>query len=645
MLDKSGRTLQAIKRKSTSKAAGGRLAVVIPNSSAARFEIQFFTAGTFNSARTLFRPYMLRPAFVLLCLLSGLSAGTAAETPLRVGITYCEDHSGDTEIVANFDRILSQALPGVPLDVRRFEVHELEEWVKADTIDLFLANSSLYRTLINEGVKDIATAASPLFPNPNLGDGSVWIVRADNERVKSPSDFSGLRLITKGPDAHIWYFAAAELLDQGLDPEKTFSSVEHVGHNTEAVMLGVLAGKADVGVLPVCYAEEWLEQHPEEKGKIRFVDVHTQSPCVLSTRLYPNWTVGITASMPPDKAHAVASALLTAPKDENGISWSIATRFDTADNTLRELKVGQYRYLREWTLKRIVREYGVLIGAAAALVFALMVYAFYARKLIAARSRQLAESLRSQAQYHEQYRSAQASYDAMRRMGVLTQVSNVLAHEIRQPLNAVELFSHGLLRRLRSKPPEPEEVAAVVEKMREQARYADSIVTRVREFTKQGPHRRTRDLRDVIESTASHFILCSRSVDRIEKRTESVIISADPFELELLLINLLNNGSEALRVSGRTDPVLTISCRKEDDCALLEVTDNGREISAEELEKIRKAFYTTTIEGTGVGLSIVTEIAESYGGTLTFTARKSGGLEVTVRLPITQTPAQTEKSP
>lgn len=582
---------------------------------------------------------MLRLLSLIICLTAAvcvcLPAATAEEpVHFKVAVTVCDDHSEDAAIVDNFLGHLRKAFPRGSFTVRRFEVHELEPWVKNGEVDIFLSNSGLYRTLINYGVKDIATATSPLFPNPNEGDGSVWIARSDRTDIASPGNFRGRVLSTKGPDAQIWYFAAVELAAAGMDPEKVFSSVRYVGHETSKVIDDVREGRADIGILPACFMEKYEKIHPEAKGVFKFVGLRSGYPCAVSTRLYPNWTVAITPSMPPNAARDITASLLNSGRDARGIGWSVATHFDLADRMLRTLRVGQYTYLRDWTVRRLLDKYGFLIGVASALLLALLVYALYARKLIARRSAQLTEVLRTQDEYRQQFESALASYEALRRMGILTQASNVLAHELRQPLNAIELFAHGLLRRLRDARAAAEDVIPVIEQIREQVAYADGIVSRVREFTRSGPKRRLCSLEKIVDTAASHFMLCSHSFDRLEKMTEPVEITADPFEIELLLVNLLNNGSEALEEARRTDPVLKIECRREGSSAVLAVSDNGRSLSEREVERIRSAFFTTRIKGTGVGLSIVKEITESYGGSLDFRARPEGGLQVTVRLPL-----------
>ncbi|PNQ76003.1 hypothetical protein BA950_09280 [Erythrobacter sp. SAORIC-644] len=93
-------------------------------------------------------------------------------------------------------------------------------------------------------------------------------------------------------------------------------------------------------------------------------------------------------------------------------------------------------------------------------------------------------------------------------------------------------------------------------------------------------------------------------------------------ELDSILFNLLTNSMKAFQRVSTAKPVIRISARKEGNFVLLRFEDNGHEIDKEHREKIFDAFYTTTEysadevagPGTGLGLKIVSDIAESYGG-------------------------------
>ena len=102
----------------------------------------------------------------------------------------------------------------------------------------------------------------------------------------------------------------------------------------------------------------------------------------------------------------------------------------------------------------------------------------------------------------------------------------------------------------------------------------------------------------------------------------------DAAQMQQVLFNLLKNAHEA----GDPDPVLSLH-ELPDRAVLIRVTDGGRGMSHEALEKALLPFFSTKRTGTGLGLPLCREVVESHGGTLGLRAREEGGLQVSIRLP------------
>jgi two-component system NtrC family sensor kinase len=111
-------------------------------------------------------------------------------------------------------------------------------------------------------------------------------------------------------------------------------------------------------------------------------------------------------------------------------------------------------------------------------------------------------------------------------------------------------------------------------------------------------------------------------------------IVTDPGQLQQVLVNLLNNSVYALhdRAAGQ----IRIASSRDRDCLALSVTDNGRGIPPEHLEKIFMPFFTTKPvgQGTGLGLSTVYGIVERLGGSIDVASEVDTGSVFTVRLPL-----------
>lgn len=112
-------------------------------------------------------------------------------------------------------------------------------------------------------------------------------------------------------------------------------------------------------------------------------------------------------------------------------------------------------------------------------------------------------------------------------------------------------------------------------------------------------------------------------------------IIADPRRLKEALLNLLANAVEATPAGG------TITARTRPGNgggAVIEVTDTGRGIRPEDLDRLGTSFFTTRDGGTGLGVVLATSVVAQHGGAIHYASRPGRGTTVTVKLPSTPTP-------
>ncbi len=108
---------------------------------------------------------------------------------------------------------------------------------------------------------------------------------------------------------------------------------------------------------------------------------------------------------------------------------------------------------------------------------------------------------------------------------------------------------------------------------------------------------------------------------------ETLEVAADPELLDQGLINLLRNAMEALRDGGH----ITLSAFQENGRVVIVVTDNGPGIAPDQREKVFVPFFTTKRQGSGVGLTLVRQIATVHGGTVSISDTDGGGTTVAMR--------------
>jgi two-component system NtrC family sensor kinase len=111
---------------------------------------------------------------------------------------------------------------------------------------------------------------------------------------------------------------------------------------------------------------------------------------------------------------------------------------------------------------------------------------------------------------------------------------------------------------------------------------------------------------------------------------------ADPYQLQQVFINLINNARDAL--AGQHKGALAIRTCRKDDAIVIEFEDNGPGIPEELINKIFDPFFTTkeTGKGTGLGLSMVYGIIKEHGGTISVESKPDKGAKFVVMLPITE---------
>ena len=475
--------------------------------------------------------------------LVGITEKDSANT-LRVGIMQSDGLLNRDEIVHDFVNIVKNSVAaGTNVTVRELSPPDLARAVELGQIDVFFANSVFYRSMIRYGVKDIATVHSEWTPNPNSADGAAIFVLREQNNINSLRDLEGKSVSvsrTASPDA--WYFALGAVQDIGANPDHFFGRIEQTYGKSISVIENVLSGKTTAGVIPACFLELYVLDRPQIFEEVKVLDYLKSSelPCTISTPLYPNWTVAVTPSCSMTAARVITKNLLSVPEEPPRSWWTVSTKFDEVDRLLRDLKVEQYAYLRQWSVQRVLREYGLFLGLFIALFIALAFYGFFANRLIRRRSRQLAVSLARQAQVQRKFEAARKNLSALTRMGLLTQVSNVLAHELRQPLSAIKCYAHGLNRQVENKAASEEKIVQILGVMEQKADFAEEMIRKIRSFARRGTHRETVSLKTVVATAVENFLLGSQNTERIIQNIDNTLkLFADPFELELVLVNLL----------------------------------------------------------------------------------------------------------
>ena len=210
------------------------------------------------------------------------------------------------------------------------------------------------------------------------------------------------------------------------------------------------------------------------------------------------------------------------------------------------------------------------------------------------------------------------------RLITMGEMASSVAHELNQPLTAINNYCNGMVSRIKSNQISEQELLGALDKTAKQAQRAGQIIQRIRSFVKRSEPNRTRSSVEVIVAEAielAEIELRRRNVRLIHVLTPNLpMVVVDPILIEQVLVNLLRNAAEAIDLAQRPNPARLVELRVErrqvDDKSVLEfaVQDTGNGIPPEVMARLYEAFYSTKADGMGIGLSLCRSIVESHLG-------------------------------
>lgn len=215
-----------------------------------------------------------------------------------------------------------------------------------------------------------------------------------------------------------------------------------------------------------------------------------------------------------------------------------------------------------------------------------------------------------------------------------------IAHEVRNPLGGMELFS-GLLEEqiaeLSTSPSEErpwvtedtrEDLAGHAARVRRELRYLTGVVSDFLAFARDLPLSRERvDVKALLEDVRSlkRGALPAEAAEIVVECSVETPFALDRGRIKEALLNLVTNALQATPASGR----VTLRARKDDDERLvLEVIDTGAGMSREDVARTFTPFFTTKEKGSGLGLALVRKFARDHGGDATLESEPGEGTTV-----------------
>jgi PAS domain S-box-containing protein len=236
-------------------------------------------------------------------------------------------------------------------------------------------------------------------------------------------------------------------------------------------------------------------------------------------------------------------------------------------------------------------------------------------------------------------RDAQANLAHVVRVTTLGELAASIAHEVNQPLAAVKANAEACLRWLDRETPELDKARRSVEWVIDDCNRANEVIQRVRSLAKKtdlemAPLDINHVVREVVALVQRELTSHQASL-RMELAPALPMILGDRVQLQQVIINLVMNGAEAMQsVTDRSRELVIRSRQDENQQVLVDVTDSGVGISAENADRLFNAFFTTKSSGMGMGLSICRSIVEAHEGRLWATTNVPHGATFQLTLPV-----------
>ncbi|MDT5121546.1 MAG: hypothetical protein QOC96_1028 [Acidobacteriota bacterium] len=220
---------------------------------------------------------------------------------------------------------------------------------------------------------------------------------------------------------------------------------------------------------------------------------------------------------------------------------------------------------------------------------------------------------------------------------VVGRLASAIAHEIRNPLNYINLTLDHLRTAFA---PDDEKKRATFERLAQQLKAEVArINTRISEFLSYSRpsalelqplelRAMATDALQMVEVKAAE----SHIKTRVEQTGEVPLVLGDAEALRSVFTNLIINSMQAIDGEGGS-LTITISSENSGHNAKIEITDTGRGIAPEDINKIFEPYFSTKETGTGLGLAIVKKAIDDHGGTISVRSKQGDGTTFTITLP------------
>lgn len=513
-------------------------------------------------------------------------------------------------------------------------------------IDFLISESDFYASLAFEDkIKAIAMLWRAQAKSPSYSAASTIVVNAENEKIYTLTDIAtgSYRVAATSSDSFAGFTIAKEpFAEKNLSWQAAFKNIVFTSNrNPLEVLNAVKTGTADVGIVPACFIEQVMIRNQAHLSDYRVINPQpvTEMACQHSTNAYPSLMVSYRNGVDSNYILDMTNALLGL-KLPFGTTWSMPENTRELYDLMYHLRIGPYNNVTYSAIYRTFSENRTIFITAIFLIVAGFFYNLIISVEVASRTKALKRALAEKDRISKQQEQTNEYISRLERTGIVGQMSSMIAHELKQPLATVSNYSRGLLRRIERGSADKDTIVKILKEIEYHTERANDIVDHVRSYAK--PHevkREEHDLRDIVAKTVATFEKSGRTtVPVIVERERHALVEADDWEIELALLNLLKNSADAFTeihpaMRDEDEDVIRIRIEDHEDTWWIRVIDNAKLVDESFTEQFFQKLETTKAHGLGLGLSIVSSLAERHAGRVWAEPNPGRGVIVTIELP------------
>lgn len=544
-----------------------------------------------------------------------------AET-IHLGILNTSGNEAENVLYAETASVLKDKLKPRNVEVSTYDLPGLEKAIAAGKLDFFISNPGFYVSSRQKlDTTALASQSNQFFGRPDRALGSVFVVPKQSSHIFSLRDLRGKSVCAVAPNAYGGlYIALGELNRRGFDPDKFFSSIHYSGYPMPKVLEELKAGKCEAAIVRTCLLEELSASGQIKENEFRVIEPRpslSKEHCIRSTELYPGWVFAATKNTSEELRKETTKILFSLPAVQ-GNEWSVPRNFADLDNLYKNLKVGHYEYLRNWDWKEFIRNYWSFILIVFVVMIAVFLHNLILKQQVERRTERLRQTMKEKLAEHQAAVNANRHLHDMEKINLVGMLSSMIAHELRQPLTVIRNYSEGLRDIVHSPDYDAKVLEEALKVVDEQSIRASSIIEHMRGLIK-GKESKVQEvnLNSLVPSVIDTYkeLGGKYEIKFVTSAAAPITVQIDPTQFEIVLLNLLNNASEAI-TQQETKPVITVGVSCKNGEAAVSVTNEGFLEHRESFNNLFAVKNSTKANGLGLGLAIAARVIERWGGQL-----------------------------